>query len=85
MRRLDTEHSGEALPRLVTQRQHALEVRLAGSSIAQVALCLLDDCCDGRAMERPRRSRVQVRVALEHGELCACLLEGHPTRSSTGA
>ena len=39
----------------------------------------------GPPRHRPHRAGVQVRVALEHRKGGACLLEGHPTRTSTGA
>jgi hypothetical protein len=40
---------------------------------------------DGRPRERAVRPGVEVRVPLEHRELCAGVLERHSTLSSTGA
>ncbi len=83
--RLDAQHVGEAATRHLAQLEHALEVLLAAAAFDEIALHLLDDRVGCRARERAVRARVEIRVALEHRKLCACLLERHPTVSSTGA
>src|SRR5205823_5715014 len=58
---------------------------VAAAPVPRIELDGVHDRRCGRACERAGRSGVQVRVALEHGELSARFLERHPTLTSTGA
>src|SRR5205823_57127 len=82
---LDVEHRRQAPPRLVAQLQDAVDVGLPAAPRLQLALRLRDERLDGRPCERPTAACIEVRVAREHRELRAGLVERHPTRASTGA
>ncbi len=77
--RVDVEDGGEPAPRLVTQREDALDPARAAPSVPRLAFELLHHRGRRRRGDRPVRARVEIRVALEHRELRACLLERHPT------
>ena len=75
------EAGADALPLL----EDLLDVRRAAAALGQVALEPRPGCLDRGSRQRPDRAGVEVRVALEHRELRACLVERHSTTASTGA
>src|SRR6478672_3133761 len=85
VQRIDVEHGCEARPRLFAEREAPLEPLLPAPPVLEIVSRLVDHRVGRRTRDRPVRARVEIRVALEHGELRAGFLEGHPTWSSTGA
>src|SRR4029077_3931769 len=79
------ENVRDAASDALAQLEDLLDVRLAAAALGRVAVEPRANRVDRRLRERAGGARVQVRVALEDGELRACLLEVHPTTASTGA
>ena len=80
------EHRREAAADALSQLEQLLDVRPSPlRPCGQIALELRPRRVDGRPRQRPARARVEIRVALEHRELRAGLLERHSTTTSTGA
>ena len=75
--RRGAEHRGEPAADPLPQLEHLLDVRLAAPALGQVALEPCPERVDGRLRERAVRAGVEVRVALEDGELGAGLLVRH--------
>src|SRR5512133_3374563 len=82
--RSDLEHSGQRLSGALAQGKYLFEVRLPAATPFEVAAVELSHSSDGRAGERAVCARVQVRIALEDGELGSSLLERQATLASTG-
>ena len=75
----------EAGAHLLAQPGELLDVRHPAAALLEIAREPRLRRLDRRARQRPVRAGVEVRLALEHRELGAGLLEGHPTTASTGA
>jgi hypothetical protein len=82
--RSDLEHCGQRLSGALAQGDCLFEVRIPAATPFEVAAVELRHSIDGRARERAVRARVQVRIALEDGELGSGFLERQATLASTG-
>ena len=79
VQRIDVEHGCETRSRLFTKGEDPLDPFLPAPPMLEIAPRLVDHRVGRCTRDRPVRARVEIRVALEHGELRAGFLEGHPT------
>ena len=79
------EDGGDALADALPRLEDALDVRLAAPALREVALEPGPDRVAGRPRERAARAGVEIRVAVEDGELRPSLVVCHSTTASTGA
>ena len=82
--RLDRDEPGEPGPELGAQVHDPLDVRASRPAVDEVAILLGVHGVEGRSRERAAAPGLEVRQPVEHGELGACLFEGH-ARDSDGA
>ena len=73
----DADERGDVRPQLLAHLEEAREPREAAATLADAGLLLRAHRVDRPARERADAPGLEVGVALEHGELRACLLEGH--------
>ena len=79
------ENGGDTPADALSRLEQLFHASLAAPALGQIALELCPHCVDGRLRERPARPGVEIRVALENGELRPSLLGCHSTTASTGA
>src|SRR4029077_2636440 len=83
--RRGSQDGGETRTSTLSLLEDPLDVCSATAALDQVELEACFDCLDVGPRQGSDRAGVEIRVALEDGELRACLVERHSTTASTGA